>query len=125
MPNTSPECREHSKQAGLLTPESSFICTFPVSQWHFADIVIGYSGGTVPEFHRTSLLNFRTCSVGYFNISESFFQKIKISNFKTHRDAQLWRLYMFLTKFFPYFTIKIRCFFEEFPELSFAVTYTV
>jgi len=45
------------QQAGLLASESSSLCTFPVSQWHLAKIVVGYSGGTALDFHQTSLLN--------------------------------------------------------------------
>ena len=39
-------------QAGLLTPGSFFLYTFPEQlQWHVVDSVPGYSGGPVPDFH--------------------------------------------------------------------------
>jgi len=40
-------------EAGLLISGSSSLRAFPFNfeQWHVAQIVPGYSGGTIPDFH--------------------------------------------------------------------------
>lgn len=62
------------KQAGLLTLSSSHVCTLPAPAKravdHKAKMLPYYSGGTVTELHRASLLSsyMKTCSLYYFLI---------------------------------------------------------